>query len=400
MIHFIRNSMFPIGFMVANIIGAGMFALPFVFYQSGLALGVLYLGFFGIIAALIHLLYADIVLRTRETRHQFPGYIRQYLGKNTGIFAGLLAFMTLLLTLTAYLVLSASFLRIIFPALSPLLATLFFWVLATITIFITIKRTAVFDTVTTAVTLAAIGGIFAYWGLTVPFDPDAFPILSPKNALVPFGPVLFSFLGFSAIPALVAYVRKESVPFIHMKKALVAGSLLPALFYFFYVVAVWGMSPTVSPDSVSGLIGTAPFFLLILISVLGVVSLWDSYSAIGRDIDKLLIYEWHTSPETALAITASTPLALYLLGMQDFIALVSAVGGILFGIWGILIVFAWKKAAKVSIPSVKFSEIYVPDRIYSIVNDIPMFVIDLLLFVFAGGIIYEVIRLLTEIRSY
>ena len=396
MIHFVKNSVLPAGFLIANIIGAGMFALPFVFQQSGLMPGVLYLGFFGILAALIHLIYADIILRTRETRQQFPGYIRQYLGKNAGMFAGLLVFTTLLFTLTAYLVLSASFLHILIPTLSPIIAMLFFWVLATVTIFITIKRTAVFDTVTAGITLAVIGVLFIYWGLVFPFDSDAFPVLTAKNVLVPFGPVLFSFIGFSAIPALVAYVRKESVPFSNMKKAIVVGSLTPALFYFLYVVAVWGMSPTVSPDSVSGLIGNAPFFILLALSILGFISLWDSYSGVGRDINKLLEYEWHITPPIALAITAGAPPALYMFGFQDFIALISAVGGILFSIWGILIIFAWKKAIKVSIPSVKFSEIYIPDRVYSIINDIPTFVIDLLVLVFVGGIIYELASLLTR----
>lgn len=267
--------------------------------------------------------------------------------------------------------------------------------LATVTIFITIKRTAVFDAITAGITLVAIGAMFVYWGIVFPFDPDAFPILTTKNVLVPFGPVLFSFIGFSAIPALVAYVRKESVPFASMKKAIVAGSLTPALFYFLYVVAIWGMSPVVSSDSVSGLTDTAPFFILLALSILGFISLWDSYSGVGRDINKLLEYEWHVAPTVSFAVTVSAPLVLYLLGLQNFIAIISAVGGILFSIWGILIILAWKKAIKVRIPSVKFSEIYIPDRVYSIINDIPAFTIDFLLLVFAGGILYELMGLFT-----
>lgn len=393
MIHFLKNSVFPAGFLIASIIGAGMFALPFVFQQSGLAFAVLYLGFFGIVAALIHLIYADIVLRTRETRHQFPGYIRQYLGSTLGRFSSLLVFITLLFTLTAYLILSVSFLHIIIPTLSPVLALLLFWLVATLVIFINIKHTAAFDAVTTAITLIAIGAIFYYWGSNYPFDPAAFPILNPKAAFVPFGPVLFSFLGFSAIPALVAYVRKESVPFASMKKAIVIGSLIPAFFYFLFVVSIWGMSSIVSPDSVSGLFANTPYIILFSLSILGFVSLWDSYSAVGRDINKLLEYEWNASPGIALAVTAGAPLVLYFLGFQDFITIISAVGGILFSVWGILIIFAWKKAIKVSISSVKFSEIYIPDRVYSVIQDIPAFVIDILLVVFAGGILYEVFHL-------
>ncbi len=385
--------------MIASIIGAGMFALPFVFQQSGLIPTILYLGFFGIIAALIHLIYADIVLRTRETRHQFPGYIRQYLGTTAGTFSGILVFVTLLFTLTAYLALSESFLHIIAPSITPFIGLFMFWMLSTLVIFINVKNTALFDTVTTAITLAAIGVIFYYWGTTVPFDASVFPVFTAKNVLLPFGPVLFSLLGFSAIPPLVAYVRKEAVPFADMKKAIVVGSVIPSFFYFLFVVSVWGMSATVSPDSVSGLLALAPFSLLLVLSVLGFVSLWDSYSAIGRDLNKLLEYEWNLSPTASLVVVAGAPLLLYAIGLRSFIEIISAIGGILLGAWGILIILAWKKAIKVSIPSVKFSEIYIPDRIYSVINDIPAFIIDILLIVFAGGAVYEFIHLITVLSA-
>lgn len=387
--NFFNHFAFPTSLLVANIIGAGMFALPFVFYQSGLITGVLYLALFGILAALMHLIYADIVLRTKETHLQFPGYIRRYLGERTGKFANILVFVTLLFTLTAYLILSASFLRIIVPSLSPLTAMLIFWIFSSFTIFISIKRTAIFDTVTTAITLTAIGAIFIYWGSSVPYTVSELPILVAKNALLPFGPVLFSFIGFSAIPALIAYVRKESVPFANIRNIIVAGSLIPAFFYFLYVISVWGISRNVSPDSITGLLETAPYFALLALGILGFVSLWDSYSSVGRDINKLLEYDWRVPSEIALAIVVSAPLALYFLGFQNFITIVSAVGGILFSIWGILIILAWKKATLVNIPSVKFSTIYIPEHTYAIINDIPVFIINMLLFVFAGGIVYE-----------
>lgn len=393
MIHFFKHSILPAGFLISSIIGAGMFALPFVFQLSGLVPAILYLAFFGIMSALIHLIYADIVLRTRETRHQFPGYIRQYLGTTTGAFSSVLAFTTLLFTLTAYLILSIGFLHIIAPTLSPLVALSVFWALSTLVIFINVKNTAIFDAITTTITLGAIGAIFYYWGSSIPFNSAAFPILNSSAVLLPFGPVLFSLLGLSAVPPLVAYVRKEGVPFITMKKAIVVGSTLPALFYLLFVLAVWGMSTTVSPDSVSGLINITPHFILIILSILGIVSLWDSYASVGRDMHKLLEYEWNTSPILALVIVAGAPFALYLLGFQNFIAIISAVGGIFLSTWGILIVLAWKKAVQVSIPSVKFSEIYIPDRTYSVINDIPAFIIDILLFVFIGGLIYSLVDL-------
>lgn len=393
MIHFLKHSIFPISFLVSSIIGAGMFALPFAFQQAGLGLAALYLFCFGLIATLVHLIYADVVLRTRETRHQFPGYVRQYLGDTAGTFSNILVYLALLFTLTAYLILSVSFLSIIAPTISPFMALFLFWALSTVVIFTNIRNTALFDTITTSITLLAIGAIFIYWGSSVPFNAAAFPPFNATAALLPFGPVLFSLLSFSAIPPLVAYIRKESIPVAYLKKVIAIGSLTPAFFYFLFVVSVWGISMSVSPDSVSGLINSAPASLLLVLSILGLVSLWDSYATVGRDMSKLLEYEWRLSPGTTLALVAAAPPVLYMLGFQNFITVVGAVGGILFGTLGILIVLTWKKAAKVRIPSVKFSEIYVPDHIYSLIHGIPTIIIDLLLIIFAGGIIYAASQL-------
>lgn len=395
MIHFLKHSIFPVGFLVSSIIGAGMFALPFIFQQAGLALAALYLFCFGLIATLVHLIYADVVLRTRETRHQFPGYVRQYLGSTAGTFSNILVYLALLFTLTAYLILSVSFLSIIAPTISPLLAVLLFWTLSTVVIFTNIRNTALLDAITTSITLVAIGAIFVYWGSSIPFNAAAFPLFNASASLLPFGPVLFSLLSFSAIPPLVAYIRKESIPVACLKKVIAIGSLTPAFFYFLFVLSVWGISMSVSPDSVSGLINSAPVSLLLILSILGLVSLWDSYATVGRDMSKLLEYEWRLSPGVTLSLVATAPLVLYMLGFQNFITVVSAVGGILFSTLGILIILTWKKAAKVRIPSVKFSEIYVPDHVYSVINGIPIYIIDLLLLVFAGGIIYSVLQLVS-----
>ena len=67
-----KNFILPAGLLAETIIGAGMFALPYVFQKSGIGLGLFYLFFFGLVSILIHLMYADIILRTSEN-HRFAG---------------------------------------------------------------------------------------------------------------------------------------------------------------------------------------------------------------------------------------------------------------------------------------------------------------------------------------
>lgn len=399
MITFFKNSLIPANILIASVMGAGMFSLPFVFHAVGLLATVIYLILFAMLAAAIHLIYADVVIRAHEKHLHFPGYIKLYLGDRIGMFATFVVLITLLFTLTAFLILSTSFLHILIPTLQPLTLLLMFWALGTIFAFITIKGTALFNTLTTTITLAAIVAIFIYWGTSIPFDTSLLPSFNPAESLLPFGPVLFSFLGFSAIPALVAYTRKQAIPMHNTQKAVILGSLIPAFFYFLFVIAIWGLSPFVSTDSVSGLIVNIPTSIMIIFGILGFATLWDSYASVGRDVSKLIHIEFNLPTVVTITIVALAPLALFFLGFQNFITVIDIVGGTLFSIWGILIILAWKKAVAVRIPSVKFSAIEIPNHPETITDTIPPFVPNILLVIFFGGIVYEVISVLISVLS-
>ena len=70
-----RRFLLPTGLLAGAIIGAGVFALPYLFLQSGFAVGGAALVFGTSAAVLIHLLYADLMIRT-SGEHRFVGYAR------------------------------------------------------------------------------------------------------------------------------------------------------------------------------------------------------------------------------------------------------------------------------------------------------------------------------------
>jgi len=101
----------PAWLLAGSIIGAGIFALPFVFVQAGTLTGLGYLLVFGFVFVLLHLMYADIIAKT-SGEHLFPGYAKIYLG-NFGFWLTIISSVFgLFLTLIAYLALSASFLNL------------------------------------------------------------------------------------------------------------------------------------------------------------------------------------------------------------------------------------------------------------------------------------------------
>ncbi|MBI2637312.1 MAG: hypothetical protein HYW88_00290, partial [Candidatus Sungbacteria bacterium] len=74
-------------FLVAGtIIGVGVFGIPYVISRSGLLVGFFELGAIAVLMAVVHLMYGEIILRTKSV-HRLPGYVELYLGNHAKIFS-------------------------------------------------------------------------------------------------------------------------------------------------------------------------------------------------------------------------------------------------------------------------------------------------------------------------
>ena len=74
-----RRFLLPVGILSGAIIGAGVFSLPYVLHPFGTLFAGVYLGVLGLVFAVVHLLYADLALRTPGNLN-FVGIARHYLG--------------------------------------------------------------------------------------------------------------------------------------------------------------------------------------------------------------------------------------------------------------------------------------------------------------------------------
>ena len=102
-----KNIILPASLLASTIIGAGMFALPYAFAKAGILSGLFYLLFFSLVVILIHLMYADIIVRTSEN-HRFLGYAKIYFGRVGFWLAFLISVIGAIFALTIYLILSVS----------------------------------------------------------------------------------------------------------------------------------------------------------------------------------------------------------------------------------------------------------------------------------------------------
>jgi len=241
----------PAALLSGTIIGAGVFSLPYVFERAGWVAGIFYLIAGAAVFYFVHVMYADIILRSGES-FKFVGYARQYLGELAFWTSILVTVIGSLLTLTVYLVLANKFFEIIFPEAPMINGSLsLFWLISSITIFISVKRMARLEFVITAgmamiIFLIFIFGIFG--------NPERLAAMTNINWVwwfLPFGPVLFSMSGRTAVPAVIEYFEANRIPFDKFKRVVFWGTFAPALIYGLFVAGIIGISSVVTEDSIA-----------------------------------------------------------------------------------------------------------------------------------------------------
>lgn len=377
-----KGVILPAGLLAATIIGAGIFALPYVFDKAGLGAGLFYLTLFSWVFSLIHLMYADVVLRTRGD-HRFAGYAEIYLGSAGKWISGLVTILGEIFILTIYLVLSLSFFNLLAPTQNSLYLILLFWFLGSIPIFWGIKKIAVSEFLLVSIILIIIFLIFFYgWGNLSKASFE--PVLNFSFLFLPYGAILFALNGRTAIPGLVDYFRKNNLGILKVKRAVILGTLVPAFFYFLFVLGILGISPEVSPDSITGTSKNLPPMLLSFVGILGLLSLWSTYFIIGQDIKKSLGLDLHFNKIFAAMVPLFLPLFFYFSGFQNFLKLVELTGAVFLGLEGFLIILIWLKARRVVAET--------EDAIFLKLNPLVPY---LLLLIFGMGIILELIKQLS-----
>ncbi len=374
-----RSFLLPASLLAGTIIGAGIFALPFVFAKAGVVLGLFYLFLGGIAYTIVHLMYADVIMRT-DGDHRFPGYAGVYLGKLGFSLAIFTSIIEMVLVMTIYLVLSQSFGNLITPQLGGETGIFLFWFLGSLTIFASLKRITFMETLISIGILGIIVILFIL-GFSKGENIARIEWMPNITALfLPLAPVLFSLSGRVAIPSLVKYttsLHKNRVD-LAVRRAITWGTLIPAFVYFLFVIGISGLSSPVTEDAITGLVGQVSPALLFVIGILGLLALWSSYIVVGLDINSALASDFKFKKPLRLFIVVALPLLLFIFGLRNFLALISFVGGIFLAIEGLLIISMWWRANRV----LKSSSL--------LMKNIPRALIALTALTFLTALIYQI----------
>jgi amino acid permease len=356
--------------VAAATVGDGIFALPYVFYQAGWLLGIFYLALLATFVGAAHVVYLKTLEKIGE-KERLLGLTKHYLG-TAGFWTGFIAIVVgLLLTLVAYLILGAQFVRLAFPGTPSPWTFFIFWLLISLPIFLGDRRVVELELAGIICTSGIIVLIFANAWPNVLFA--GIPAVRPENLFLPFGAVLFSLAGWTSVePAYES--RKRRRAFSDPSRAIASGTIFVALLYTAFAAGILGSAPLISPDTVSGL-AAWPAWKKEIIAIFGLLAVATVYLPVSREIKNALERDLGWNKFAARSLIMLAPLALVLLGLNNFLLVVGLVGGVFLSTQYLLIISVGRRALVLSTTKKFFLDLIAAVFILAAVYELWTFVV-------------------------
>ena len=326
------------GVMTATTVGAGLFSLPYVFLRSGWLTGIFYLAALSAALAFVHRLYFR-VLEKEGGDERLLGLALMHLGR-FGRLWGLLSIQGgLILALVIYLLLARGFSEMLFPG-SGNLGLALFWLAGSLPLVFGLRRLIAAEILGAVMMAGMILAVFFYgFGDRL----ASLPVFSWDGFFLPFGPVLFSLAGWTAVEPI--FDANRSPERKRAMRAMAAGTFFAAALYALFVFGVLGSSAEIFPNALQGL-ADWPAWRFALLTVLGLFAIWTSYAPIGLEVANGIRTDLGWTRTASLAFVLLLPPALVALGLNDFLAVMGLAGGIFLGSeYLLLIAIAWRSLA-------------------------------------------------------
>ncbi len=335
-----KNLLIAIATLVGTIIGAGILGIPYVIAQAGFWTGILDIVVLGGIVLLLYLYLGEVVLRTKGL-HQLPGYAEKYLGK---IGKRLMVFAMLFGNygaLIAYIIGVGAALTAIFGGSSLMYSLIFFAVMALI-IYIGLKAVGESELAMLPFIIGVI--LFITIASISKIDVINFTSFNLSKVLIPYGVILFAFLGASAVPVMrEQLIRNEK----QLKKAILIGGLIPIVAYLIFAVAIVGVTGMTTTEVATIGLGTViGKYMVIVGNLLAIITMSTSFLALGLALKEVYNYDYKLNKKLSWLLTVTPPLVIAVLGLTTFIKIIGLSGVIAGGVEGTLITLMALKAKK------------------------------------------------------
>lgn len=361
---------------MGTIIGVGLFTIPFVINKSGIMPLFIYLVVLAAIQYFLHLLFAEVVLSTKD-KHRLPGFVGKYINQKSKGLTFLIEIIGSYGSSLAYIIIGGLFLN---QLLAPyfgggifLYSTILF-VFVSLIAFFDIKMIAGTELVLTSFLLLAIG-LIAWRGFGH-IQPANYQLIDWTNIFLPYGPIFFAVGGGAAIPEVCRLLAYEKAK---IKSAIGWGTFVPAALMLIFVLVILGITGAkTSPDTLAGLSLVLNDGVLTFSLIFGLLAIITSYVVIAQATEEIYQWDFKLSNKPAWFLACFIPYFLYLLGWTNLIKVVSFTGSVTGGLSGIILIWLVFK--------VKAG----PEKVSVINNKLTKPLAYFLSFLFILGVLYEI----------
>ena len=318
-------------------IGAGILGLPYVFSKSGYLVGLAWLLFFGLIIIFVNLLLGEVTLRTKGI-HQLTGYAEKYLGKTGKMFMLFAMLFGIYAAMLAYLIGEGESLSYLLTGTLKysLIFGIIFWFILTLLLKEGLKGLKKVETWGVLAVILLIMGIFLWFAPSI--NLNNLTIINQNNFFLPIGVVLFSMLGFTAIPELRREIQGQEK---QLKKAIIIGSLIPIFLYILFSLTFVGVLGNKVQEVASLSFGP-------IVIILGMFTMFSSYFVHSFILKDMYHYDYRLSKPLVFTLVSLFPLLLYIIvslfNILGFVSVLGLGGIISGGMTGILILIINKRA--------------------------------------------------------
>jgi amino acid permease len=166
----------------------------------------------------------------------------------------------------------------------------------------------------------------------------------PNNFLVPFGVILFAFLGAVAIPEVAPDLKKEKK---YLKSVILFATFGVGVLYLLFAFSTLGVTGRETTELATTGLGQAVGLNLNLISNLfAIFAMSTSFLALSLAVKWVLTYDYGMNKYLALVLTCVPPLLFALSGFASFTKVMGIAGAIGGGMESVLILIMYNKAKK------------------------------------------------------
>lgn len=335
---------YAVSILAGTMIGAGLFALPHITTQVGLGVILVYFIVLGFVSIAIHHFFADVALKTKDNL-RLPSFAGIHLGswaKKLTVCTGIIGLSGSIL---AYIILGGEFLSGLFSSSlggGSFEYSLIYLTIGSILIYFGIRAIEKIEF------LGIIGFILVLIMILITGRADINPtgLLEIGKGLeadlfLPYGAVLFSLWGAALIPEVEEELTGEKEK---LKWVAPVGVILTILIYFFFIFIIVGITgANTSKEAILGLMDYLDNRIVALALIFGLLATFTSFVSLGLTLKKILWYDLDLPEKLSWAVVTFVPLAAFLIGVDNYIHVISFVGATLLAIDAIVITSMYQK---------------------------------------------------------